>query len=162
VLEKIPSGYNSKRKEVSMFSFAKALLGSPTLLCEVINKEKYMKAYKIPDKEFRDLIGGIKFRDTKYGDGDEVERGDSVKVEFTGRLLGGREVESTSSAPGGVVTVSAGGSDVVKCVSEGIIGMKEYGSRELLVPPEMHYPDRFPKQIMIYTLMVRNIVRKAT
>ena len=145
-----------------MFSFAKDLLGSPTLLCEVINKEKYLRAYKMPDKEFRDLVGGIKFRDTKYGDGEVVERGDFVKVEFTGRLLGGREVESTASAPGGAVTLSAGSGDVVKCVSEGIIGMKEYGSRELLVPPDMHYPDRFPKQIMIYDVMVRNIVRKAT
>jgi len=117
-----------------------------------------MKAYRIPDPEFRNLVNGVKFRDLKYGDGVEVQRGDLVNVQFTGKLLGGREIESTSHSPGNVVAIRAGGTDVIAAVSEGIIGMREYGSRELLVPPSMHYPDRFPNQIMIYDVMLRTVV----
>lgn len=145
-----------------MFRFALDILTSEQVLCEVIKKEKYLAAYRIPDKEFRDLVCGIKFRNTKYGDGAEVQRGDVVNVQYTGRLLGGREIETTTNLPGSVQLVTAGGSEAVACVSEGIIGMKEYGSRELLVPPQMHYPDRFPNQIMIYDVMVRTVVRRAS
>jgi FKBP-type peptidyl-prolyl cis-trans isomerase len=144
-----------------MFSPLFYFRSNPPVLCEVIKSEKYLKAYKIPDKEFQNLVGGIKFRDLKYGDGDEVKRGDLVNVQFTGKLLGGREIESTQCMPGSAMQVRAGGCDVVKAVSEGIIGMKEYGSRELLVPPSMHYPERFPNQIMIYEVMVRTLVRNS-
>lgn len=144
-----------------MFRFVFDFLSSERVLCELIKKEKYLDAYRIPDREFRELVGGIRYRNTKYGDGAEVRRGDVVNVQYTGRLLGGREIETTNDLPGSVKLVTAGGSDAVSCVSEGIIGMKEYGSRELLVPPKMHYPDRYPTQIMIYDVMVRTVVRRA-
>ena len=115
----------------------------------------------MPDTEFRNLIGGIKFRDTKLGDGEAVESGDVLKVQYIGRLLGGREIESTNNKPGNARIITAGGTDILKGVSQGVIGMKEYGSRELLLPPSMHYPDKYPNQIMIYEVMVRTLVRKA-
>jgi FKBP-type peptidyl-prolyl cis-trans isomerase len=144
-----------------MFSTMSFLKLNPPILCEVIKSEKYLNAYRIPDKEFRNLVGGMKFRDLKYGDGSVVKHGDIVNMQFTGKLMGGREIESTSHLPGSVIQVTAGGSEVVKAVCEGIIGMKEYGSRELLVPPSMHYPERFPNQIMIYEVMVRTLVRNS-
>ena len=143
-----------------MFRPIMYLMHSPELLCEVIKSEKYLAAYKIPDPEFRQMCLGMKFRDTKFGDGAQVERGDVIKVHYTGKLVGGREIESTEALPGRTVTIVAGSCDVVKAVSEGVIGMREYGSRELLVSPIMHYPDRFPNSIMEYDVMVRTIVRK--
>ena len=143
-----------------MFRVIASLLNSPEVLCEVIKSEKYKSAYKIADPEFRPLIPGIKFRDVKYGDGAVVEKGDTINVQYTGKLVGGREVESTESFPGRTITITAGSEDVIKCVSEGVIGMREYGSRELLVAPSMHYPDRFPDSIMVFDVMVRTIVRK--
>lgn len=143
-----------------MFNFIKFTTGSEQVMCEVIKSEKYIKAYQIPDVEFKNMIGGMKYRDIKLGDGAEVVQGSVVNVQFTGRLLGGREIETTNHLSGGTLVVEAGGSGVVKCVSEGIIGMREYGSRELLVPPSMHYPDRFPAhQIMVYEILVRTLVR---
>jgi FKBP-type peptidyl-prolyl cis-trans isomerase len=133
---------------------------SEQVVCEVIKQEKYLKAYKAATTEFQNLVGGIKFRDTKIGDGLTVERDDVVKVQFTGRLLGGREIETTTHNSGGTTTFTAGGSDVVKGVSEGVIGMMEYGSRELLVPPSMHYGDKYPNEILVYDVMVRSVVRK--
>lgn len=143
-----------------MFRPIQYLFSNEPVLCEVIKQEKYLNAYKIADTEFRNLTNGIKFRDVKYGDGHIVEAGDIVNVQFTGRLVGGREIETTLHQPGGYVTIKAGGSDVVRVVSDGIIGMGEYGSRELLAPPMMHYPDRFPNQVMIYDVMVRTVARK--
>ena len=143
-----------------MFRPIMYLLHSPDVLCEVIKSEKYIAAYKIPDPEFRQMCPGIKFRDTKFGDGAVVERGDVIKVQYTGKVVGGREIESTESFPGRTIKIVAGSGDVVKAVSEGVIGMREYGSRELLVSPSMHYPDRFPNSIMSYDVMVRTIVRK--
>ena len=140
-----------------MFRPTSYLFSNPVVLCEVIKSDRYMKAYAIADVEFRPHVDGMKFRNVKLGDGEEVQRGDSVNVHFTGRLLGGKEIESTESLPGRKMTIKAGGSGVVRVVSEGVIGMKEYGSREFIVPPNMHYPDRFPNQIMIYELMVRTI-----
>lgn len=138
------------------------LLSNSLSKCEVIKKETYIKSYRIPDVEFKPFVGGMLFRDTKYGDGEIVERGDIVKVQYTGRLASGREIETTTSRPGNVVTFIAGGTEVVKAVSEGVIGMSEYGCRELLAPPSMHYPDKYPEQVMSYDLMVRTVVRKAS
>ena len=143
-----------------MYRPIQSLLSTGLVQCQVIPNDRYRKAYEIPDVEFKPLVGGMKFRDTKHGDGATVENGDIVNVQFTGRLLGGREVEATTNLSGGVMTITAGGSDVVRAVSEGVIGMREYGTRELLVPPTMHYPARFPGQIMIYDVMVRTVVRK--
>jgi len=143
-----------------MFRPIANLLSTPEVLCEVIKSDKYKSAYKIVDPEFRPLIPGIKYRDLKYGDGELVERGDIINVQYTGKLVGGREIESTETLAGRTVTIVAGSDDVVKCVSEGVIGMREYGSRELLVAPSMHYPDRFPDSIMVFDVMVRTIVRK--
>lgn len=143
-----------------MFRPVAHLFSSEQVLCEVIKQEKYLKAYKAANTEFQNLVHGIRFRDTKIGDGVTVERGDVVKVQFTGRLIGGREVESTMHNAGATTTITAGGTDVVRGVSEGVIGMKEYGSRELLVPPSMHYGEKFPNQIMVYDVMVRTVVRK--
>ena len=143
-----------------MFRPVAHIFSSEQVLCEVIKQEKYLKAYKAANLEFEKLVHGIKFRDTKIGDGLTVERGDVIKVQFTGRLLGGREVESTLHNAGSVTTMTAGGKDVVKGVSEGVIGMKEYGSRELLLPPSMHYADKFPNQILVYDVMVRTVVQK--
>ena len=143
-----------------MFKVISNLLSSPEVLCEVIKSERYTSAYKIPNPEFQSLIQGIKYRDIKYGDGAIVEKGDTVNVQYTGKLVGGREIESTEAMPGRTVTIKAGSDDVVKCVSEGVIGMREYGSRELLVAPSMHYPDRFPDSIMVFEVMVRTIVHK--
>ncbi len=125
------------------------------VLCDVISSERYKKAYSAANVEFLPLIYGIKFRDLSIGDGRDIVRGDVVHVQFKGRLLGGREVESTAALTGNKVRIKAGGDEVVRAVSEGVIGMRQYGSRELLVPPSMHYPDRFPGQIMIYELLVR-------
>ena len=138
------------------------LFSNQNVMCEVIKQEKYVKSYKLADTQFRDLIGGIKFRDVKHGDGETVERGDIVNVQYTGRLLGGREMETTTHRSGSTVVITAGGSEVIRGVSEGVIGMKEYGSRELLLAPSMHYEHKFPKQIMIYDVMVRTIVRKGS
>ena len=94
-----------------MYRPIQSLLSTGLVQCQVIPNDRYRKAYEIPDVELKPLVGGMKFRDTKHGDGATVENGDIVNVQFTGRLLGGREVEATTNLSGGVMTITAGGSD---------------------------------------------------
>lgn len=144
-----------------MFRVSQAIFDSPLIFCDLLKTDKYVKAYTLPEIEFRETSSGVKYREIKLGDGAEVRRGDFVNIQLTGSLLGGREIETTRHRPGGVIEVEVGGESVVKGVSEGLIGMREYGTRELLVPPALHYPDRYPNQIMKYDVMVRRIVRSA-
>jgi FKBP-type peptidyl-prolyl cis-trans isomerase len=143
-----------------MFRLVNSVLSSQISFCDILQKETYVKAYRMHNVEFNPLSGGIQFREIRLGDDGLVERSDIINVQFTGKLAGGREIESTMGLTGSAMQIKAGGEGVVKAVSEGVIGMRVYGTRELLVPPQMHYPDRFPNEIMVYEVMVRSIVRK--
>jgi FKBP-type peptidyl-prolyl cis-trans isomerase len=134
------------------------VLNSSLVSCEVINRDRYVAANSIAKTEFVEFYKGMRYRDISEGDGRLVERGDRINVEYTGKLLGGREIESTSEYAAGQRTITAGGSDVIEGLSEGVIGMKEYGVRELLIPPRLHFPQRFPKMIVIYEVKVRKVL----
>jgi FKBP-type peptidyl-prolyl cis-trans isomerase len=157
-----PENFNSSYVKIPiMFRPLHSLISSNTVYCDVIKKDVYLRSHSIPDLNFVSLPSGLRYRDKKLGEGKSVERGDIVNVQFTGRLSTGREIETTLGRPGSLLTIVAGGSDAVPAVSEGIIGMVEYGSREILAPPRMHYPSKYANDIMIYDVMVRTIVRKS-
>lgn len=125
--------------------------------CDVIDPKKYLAAHSAATVEFSNHISGMKFRDISIGDGKEIYRGDRVTIQLSGCLPTGKEVETTSHLPGRAITITAGGKEIISGVSEGVIGMREYGSRELLIPPHMHYSDRFPNTVLIYEVMVRRV-----
>ncbi len=69
-----------------------------------------------------------------------VSKGDQVTVQFEGRLPDGTVFEaSTEDKP---LSFAAGGEDVLKGVSDAVIGMSVGETREVEVPPELGFGER--------------------
>jgi len=72
--------------------------------------------------------------DEKVGTGPAVKQGDDVTIHFVGKLLSGKQFDSTrdKNSP---LTFKVGNHDVLACLEEGVVGMKKGGLRKLHVPP---------------------------
>ncbi len=78
--------------------------------------------------------------DVKFGNGEEVKKGDKVSVHYVGALKNGEEFDN-SRKRGEPFEFTVGGGQVIKGWDEGLVGMKVGGSRVLVVPAEMAYGD---------------------
>ena len=75
--------------------------------------------------------------DTEVGSGKEVKAGDTVTVEYTGALASTGIVFESSKDSGQPVPLSL--DQVIPGWSQGIPGMKEGGTRRLLIPSSLAY-----------------------
>ncbi len=75
--------------------------------------------------------------DTKEGTGKEVKPGDTVTVDYTGALAADGTIFESSLDSGQPATFGLDG--VIKGWTEGLPGMKEGGTRRLVIPAEMAY-----------------------
>ena len=85
-----------------------------------------------------DLPGGLNYWDITQGTGPVVQKGDTVKMEYTGWLTSGKKFDSNVGT-GRPFTVKLGAGDVIKGWDEGIPGMKVGGKRQLRIPPDLAY-----------------------
>jgi peptidylprolyl isomerase len=87
---------------------------------------------------------GLKYIDTKVGTGAPVTKGQTVSVNYTGKLLNGTTFDSNVDPKFGHVqpftTAIPGG--VIPAWNEGILGMKVGGKRRLICPPNLAYGSR--------------------
>lgn len=87
---------------------------------------------------------GLKYIDTKVGTGAEVKAGNTVSVNYTGKLLDGKTFDSNVDPKFGHVqpfsTKIPG--NVIQAWNEGILGMKVGGKRTLICPPDLAYGSR--------------------
>lgn len=85
-----------------------------------------------------------------------MEKGDFVKVEYTGRLENGDVFDSTDPSElegaGGPAVVVLGAGHLIEGVEEAIKEMGPGDERELEVPPEKAFGDRDPKKIRFFKL----------
>lgn len=78
---------------------------------------------------------------TQQGEGVGAEKGDSVSVHYTGKLLDGTVFDS--SIPRGKPFVfRLGAGQVIKGWDEGIVGMKVGEKRTLAIPADLAYGER--------------------
>lgn len=79
--------------------------------------------------------------DSKEGAGDAVKTGNTILVHYTGWLYenGKRGTKFDSSVDRGQPFDFTVGSGVIKGWSEGVVGMKPGGKRELIIPPALAY-----------------------
>jgi peptidylprolyl isomerase len=92
-----------------------------------------------------ELADGLKYIDTKVGDGSAAEKGYLVAVQYTGWLYknGKKGAKFDSSLDRGEpITFKLGEHKVIPGWEEGIAGMKTGGKRTLIIPPDLAYGSR--------------------
>ena len=87
--------------------------------------------------EMEEREGNLFFRDVEEGDGEEAEHGHSVQVHYTGALPDGSVFDS--SPEGNPFTFTLGAGEVIPGWDEGVQGMREGGTRLLVIPPHLAY-----------------------
>ncbi|HEX4997265.1 MAG TPA: FKBP-type peptidyl-prolyl cis-trans isomerase [Terriglobia bacterium] len=90
------------------------------------------------------LNSGLKIIDSKVGEGEAVKSGDMIQVHYTGWLYenGQRGAKFDSSVDRGEPFEFTVGYGVIDGWSEGVVGMKPGGRRELIIPPALGYGAR--------------------
>jgi len=81
---------------------------------------------------------GLQYIVIEEGTGDKPEKGDTVKVHYTGKLEDGTVFDS-SVKRGVPIEFQVGVGRVIKGWDEGIADMKEGGKRQLIIPPDLGY-----------------------
>lgn len=96
------------------------------------------KPQEVPDDEWVTTESGLKYHDFVEGTGATPQPGQTVQVDYTGWLQGGRKFDSSLDRaeplefPVGTGTVIAGW-------DEGLLSMQVGGKRQLLIPPDIAY-----------------------
>jgi len=92
-----------------------------------------------------EMPNGLKYVDTKVGDGATATSGKKVSVHYTGWLDNngekGRKFDSSVDR-GQPFSFNLGGGQVIKGWDEGVAGMKVGGKRTLTIPPTLGYGAR--------------------
>jgi FKBP-type peptidyl-prolyl cis-trans isomerase FkpA len=89
-----------------------------------------------------EMPDGLKYTDTKTGDGATAKAGNKVSVHYTGWLSNngakGKKFDSSVDR-GQPFQFTLGAKQVIAGWDEGVAGMKVGGSRTLTIPPELGY-----------------------
>ncbi len=94
-----------------------------------------------PEKEQNAPIhtaSGLQYQDLVVGEGPEIRRGDTVKIDYTGWLADGTKFDSSLDR-GQPLVVLIGYRHVIAGWDEGIPGMRIGGVRRLVIPPRLAY-----------------------
>jgi len=92
-----------------------------------------------------EMPNGLKYTDTKTGDGAAATAGSKVSVHYTGWLYnnGAKGAKFDSSVDRGQpFQFTLGAHQVIAGWDEGVAGMKVGGKRTLIIPPELGYGAR--------------------
>jgi FKBP-type peptidyl-prolyl cis-trans isomerase len=89
-------------------------------------------------------VGDLKIVDLTTGQGDAAQPGDSVLVDYTGWLYenGKRTTKFDSSIGKEPYPVTIGVTRVIPGWTQGLVGMKVGGKRQLIIPPDLGYGAR--------------------
>ncbi|HKM72454.1 MAG TPA: FKBP-type peptidyl-prolyl cis-trans isomerase [Stellaceae bacterium] len=97
------------------------------------------------DNKVIEMPDGLKYTDTKTGDGATAHAGNKVSVHYTGWLSdnGAKGKKFDSSVDRGQpFQFTLGAHQVIAGWDEGVAGMKVGGTRTLTIPPELGYGAR--------------------
>lgn len=83
---------------------------------------------------------GLRYRIFKEGTGPKPEKGDKVKVHYTGKLTDGTVFDSSKGR--GPFEFKVGTGQVISGWDEGVIDMQVGEVRELVIPPNLGYGSR--------------------
>ena len=84
----------------------------------------------------------LQVTDEVVGTGATAEAGDSVTVQYVGSLTDGTIFDASAKHGTAGFTFTLGAGQVIKGWDEGLVGMKEGGTRKLIIPPSLAYGDQ--------------------
>ncbi len=84
---------------------------------------------------------GLQYDDQVVGAGTEAKAGNTVDVHYTGTLKDGKKFDSSKDR-GKPFSFKLGAGQVIKGWDEGVAGMKEGGTRKLVIPSDLAYGKR--------------------
>lgn len=103
--------------------------------------------YRVADRYVRSLgvtldsmemrYNGLYVRDLVVGEGSRVDSGDVATVHYTGWLPNGEEFDSSRERS--PYDVALGYGRVIDGWDQGLVGMREGGRRQLVIPPGLAY-----------------------
>lgn len=91
---------------------------------------------------YTDSPSGLRMADVVVGTGAEVHAGDRIEVGYTGWVQGRDTPFDTSYGRNTPFIASIGVGQLIAGWDEGIVGMREGGRRQLVIPPALGYGDR--------------------
>ena len=83
----------------------------------------------------------LQIEDRAVGEGKEAKDGDTVRVHYTGVLEDGTKFDSSHDR-GEPFEFTLGAGQVIAGWDEGVVGMREGGSRRLTIPSHLAYGER--------------------
>jgi FKBP-type peptidyl-prolyl cis-trans isomerase len=83
----------------------------------------------------------LQYLDLVVGMGDEVKKGDTIVVHYTGWIRGGKKIDSSHDRQEPFM-IQIGVGNVILGWDEGVPGMKVGGKRKLTIPSELAYGDK--------------------
>jgi peptidylprolyl isomerase len=100
----------------------------------------------------------LQIEDLEPGDGAEAKDGDQVSVQYVGVDFENGEEFDSSYDTGQPFDFELGGGSVIPGWDEGVVGMKEGGRRQLVIPPDLAYgeagqpPDIGPNATLVFVI----------
>jgi len=85
-------------------------------------------------------VSELKINDVTTGQGEAAQPGDTVSVNYTGWLY--ENGKKTTQFDSGPIEVTIGVTQVIQGWTQGLVGMKVGGKRELIIPPSLGYGAR--------------------
>ncbi|MCP3889817.1 MAG: peptidylprolyl isomerase [Desulfobulbaceae bacterium] len=119
---------------------------------EKLQKEKALAAMEeeqtLISEQWPDAVttpSGLKYVVVAEGEGDIPQKGNTVSVHYTGKLLSGKKFDSSVDR-GQPIEFPVGQGQVIKGWDEALLGMKKGEKRILIIPPDLGYgaPGRGP------------------
>ena len=106
---------------------------------------------------------GLQVRDVLQGNGDTAESGDQVTVDYVGVSWSTGEQFDASWDSGKPFPFQLGAGEVIPGWDQGVVGMREGGRRQLVIPPDLAYgpegrpPVIGPNETLVFVIDVKKV-----
>lgn len=91
-----------------------------------------------------EAILSLRIEDLKEGQGPQAITSNTVRVQYIGRLVDGKEFDSSCRPGRGPFEFTLGAGQVIPGWDSGIVGMRVGGQRRLIIPAHLAYGERSP------------------